>query len=101
MSAVTAALPSPVEFSPVKFDEVFDPWASPDVTSESVEVLRASTEARPEDTTPETWPPTASPDEPLPDWFDVLRLLPSCTLSALRTPSTSARARCADVIPPV
>src|SRR5262249_53205961 len=40
------------------------PRASPEETLEFAEVLRASTDVRPDDTTPETCPPTAAPLPP-------------------------------------
>jgi hypothetical protein len=75
----------------VKLDASFVPLTSPDFTSELLDVFLASTEVRPDDTTPVTCPPTAAPDFPFPDWLVVFRLLPCWTFVPVEF-VTSARA---------
>src|SRR5438309_2962163 len=82
-------------FWPVKALALLLPVASPDATLLSRELLRASTDVRPDETTPVTCPPTASPDFELPPWVPVDRLLPDWTLVPVAF-VTSARARPAD-----
>src|SRR5438128_7681868 len=91
MSAALTVGPFGELFCPVKAADVFDPFTSPDWTSEFVDVFFASTDALPDDTTPLTCPPTASPLLPLPDWLLVARLSPFWTFVPLES-DTSARA---------
>src|SRR5260370_12231991 len=99
MSEAPCVVPS-VLCRPTKALAEFVPRASPVVTLESFEVLRASTEARPPETTPETWPPTAEPVLPLPDWLLVDEFCPFWTLAPL-APFTSAREIAAEASVPV
>src|SRR5207245_101703 len=87
--------------SPVKFLALLLPRESPLVTSVLVDVLRASTEVDPEETTPVTWPPTAEPVLELPDWLDVDRLFPDWTLSPLEPVTFAACATPAEAKAPV
>jgi hypothetical protein len=99
---VMSAVPTfvvPDALSPVKELAVLVPRASPEVTSLFFDVFFASTEVLPEDTTPVTCPPTASPDLEVPLWLPVDRLLPCCTFVPVAL-VTSARATLAVAIAP-
>jgi hypothetical protein len=89
----------PDEFKPVNECAVFVPFASPELTSLFVDVFLASTEVLPEDTTPVTCPPTASPDLDVPLCLAVERLSPCWTFVPLES-LTLARATLAVAIAP-
>ena len=102
---------------PTKLEALLLPATSPDDTLESFEVLLASTEARPEETTPETWPPTASPLLSPPFWAVRAELSPPWTFvpvalltsaragpvpesTAMSTPTTRNALRPRRIVPP-
>jgi hypothetical protein len=93
MSATAPPIVAPTEvLRPVNALAVFEPRASPEVTSLLDEVFFASTDVRPPETTPTTWPPTAEPVFEVPDWLPVERLLPFWTFVPVEL-LTSARAK--------